>query len=144
MNLVDGGTQYPMSTMPGEQVDHVFAGQMGPETIHFLESVLLGATGWVSGLVNAFPAENRLLWDLATAGRWEEARAVYRWYTPLLHLDTHVKLVQYIKLCAQECGYGTEMVRAPRLPIVGEERKGVLDIIHKAIATRPAAALAAK
>lgn len=109
-----------------------------------LESVLLGATGWVSGLVNAFPAENRLLWDLATAGRWEEARAVYRWYTPLLHLDTHVKLVQYIKLCAQECGYGTEMVRAPRLPIVGEERKGVLDIIHKAIATRPAAALAAK
>ena len=63
-----------------------------------LESLLLGATGWVSGLVNAFPAENRLLWDLATGGRWDEAREVYRWYTPLLHLDTHVKLVQYIKL----------------------------------------------
>ena len=63
-----------------------------------LESLLLGADGWVSGLVNAFPAENRLLWDLATAGRWDEAREVYRWYTPLLHLDTHVKLVQYIKL----------------------------------------------
>ena len=109
-----------------------------------LESMMLGATGWVSGLVNAFPAENRLLWDLATAGRWEEAREVYRWYTPLLHLDTHVKLVQYIKLAAQECGYGSERVRAPRLPIVGDERAGVLDIIHKAIATRPASALAAK
>ena len=63
-----------------------------------LESILLGTTGWVSGLVNAFPAENRLLWDLATTGRWDEARDVYRWYTPLLHLDTHIKLVQYIKL----------------------------------------------
>ena len=84
-----------------------------------LESMLLGATGWVSGLVNAFPAENRLLWDLATAGRWDEARAVYRWYTPLLHLDTHVKLVQYIKLAEQECGLGSEMVRAPRLPLIG-------------------------
>ena len=81
-----------------------------------LESLLLGATGWVSGLVNAFPAENRLLWDLATSGRWDEAREVYRWYTPLLHLDTHVKLVQYIKLAVQECGLGTERVRPPRLP----------------------------
>ena len=84
-----------------------------------LESLLLGATGWVSGLVNAFPAENRLLWDLAMAGRWEEARAVYRWYTPVLHLDTHVKLVQYIKLAQQECGLGSETVRAPRLPLIG-------------------------
>src|SRR5262249_32925014 len=85
-----------------------------------LESLLLGATGWVSGLVNAFPAENRLLWDLARAGRWEEARNVYRWYTPLLHLDTHVKLVQYIKLAQQECGLGSEMVRAARLTLGGE------------------------
>ncbi len=69
-----------------------------------LESVVLGAVGWVSGLVNAFPAENRLLWDLATAGKCDEALAVYRWYTPLLHLDTHVKLVQYIKLAVAECG----------------------------------------
>ena len=76
-----------------------------------LESVALGAEGWVSGLVNAFPRENRLLWDLATSGRFEEARKVYRWYTPLLHLDTHPKLVQYIKLAAAECGYGTETVR---------------------------------
>ena len=73
-----------------------------------LESLVLGADGWVSGLVNAFPAENRLLWDLATSGRWDEASEVYRWYTPLLHLDTHVKLVQYIKLAMQECGLGSE------------------------------------
>jgi 4-hydroxy-tetrahydrodipicolinate synthase len=105
-----------------------------------LESLLLGAIGWVSGLVNAFPAENRLLWDLATSGRWEEARAVYRWYTPLLHLDTHIKLVQYIKLAAQECGLGAETVRAPRLSIEGEERSRILAIIRQAIATRPVSA----
>jgi 4-hydroxy-tetrahydrodipicolinate synthase len=102
-----------------------------------LESLILGVSGWVSGLVNAFPAENRLLWDLATAGRWEEARAVYRWYTPILHLDTHVKLVQYIKLAQQECGIGSEMVRAPRLPLVGEERERILAVIRAGIATRP-------
>jgi 1-pyrroline-4-hydroxy-2-carboxylate deaminase len=102
-----------------------------------LESILLGAAGWVSGLVNAFPAENRLLWDLATAGRWAEALEVYRWYTPLLHLDTHVKLVQYIKLAQQECGLGSELVRAPRLPLVGDERERVLAIIRQGIATRP-------
>jgi len=102
-----------------------------------LESILLGASGWVSGLVNAFPAENRLLWDLAAAGRWDEARDVYRWYMPLLHLDTHVKLVQYIKLAQQECKLGSEVVRGPRLPIIGEEREQVLGIIRRGIATRP-------
>lgn len=102
-----------------------------------LESILLGAEGWVSGLVNAFPHENRLLWDLATSGKWEEAREIYRWYTPLLHLDTHVKLVQYIKLAVAECGFGSEMVRAPRLPLVGQEREEILGIIRQAIATRP-------
>ncbi len=102
-----------------------------------LESLLLGAAGWVSGLVNAFPAENRLLWDLAASGRWDEALRVYRWYTPLLHLDTHVKLVQYIKLAVQECGYGSERVRAPRLPLIGEERERILAIIRRGIATRP-------
>jgi 4-hydroxy-tetrahydrodipicolinate synthase len=102
-----------------------------------LESLILGATGWVSGLVNAFPRENRLLWDLATAGRFEDARAVYRWYTPLLHLDTHPKLVQYIKLAAAECGYGTEMVRAPRLPLEGDERARIVGLVRHAIATRP-------
>jgi 1-pyrroline-4-hydroxy-2-carboxylate deaminase len=102
-----------------------------------MESVLLGAIGWVSGLVNAFPAENRLLWDLATSGRSEEALRVYRWYTPLLHLDTHLKLVQYIKLAMAETGLGSEMVRAPRLPLVGAEREAILAIIQKAIQTRP-------
>lgn len=104
-----------------------------------LESILLGATGWISGLVNAFPEENRLLWDLATAGKWEEALKVYRWYMPLLHLDTHVKLVQYIKLAVQECGYGSERTRAPRLSLVGEERERVLKIIRDGIKNRPVA-----
>jgi dihydrodipicolinate synthase/N-acetylneuraminate lyase len=102
-----------------------------------LESVALGAEGWVSGLVNAFPAENRLLWDLAMAGRFEEAREVYRWYTPLLHLDTHVKLVQYIKLAVAEVGYGSELVRPPRLPLVEPERSQILQIIREGIRTRP-------
>jgi 1-pyrroline-4-hydroxy-2-carboxylate deaminase len=102
-----------------------------------LESVVLGAVGWVSGLVNAFPAENRLLWDLATAGRYEEALKVYRWYTPLLHLDTHPKLVQYIKLAMAEAGMGSETVRAPRLPLAGREREEILAVIRQAIKTRP-------
>lgn len=102
-----------------------------------LESVVLGVDGWVSGLVNAFPAENRLLWDLATAGKYPEALRVYRWYTPLLHLDTHPKLVQYIKLANAECGLGNEIVRAPRLPLEGQERQEVLAVIRKAIQTRP-------
>lgn len=103
----------------------------------FLECLILGAVGWVSGLVNAFPAENKLIWDLAAEGKWAEARAVYRWYTPLLHLDTHMKLVQYIKLACQECGYGSELCRAPRLPLVGEEREAILKVIRTAIRTRP-------
>jgi len=106
-----------------------------------LESLMLGVEGWVSGLVNAFPAENRLLWDLASAGKWEEALKVYRWYTPVLHLDTRVKLVQYIKMAVHECGYGSECVRAPRLPVVGKERDEVLAIIRKSIQTRPAPAI---
>jgi 4-hydroxy-tetrahydrodipicolinate synthase len=102
-----------------------------------LESILLGAVGWVSGLVNAFPEENRLLWDLAMAGRWQEARDIYRWYTPLLHLDTLPTLVQCIKLADAEVGFGSETVRAPRRPLVGAEREDVLRIIRTALATRP-------
>jgi 1-pyrroline-4-hydroxy-2-carboxylate deaminase len=105
-----------------------------------LEAILLGARGWVSGLVNAFPNENRVLWELAMAGKWQEARALYRWYTPLLHLDTKVKLVQYIKIAAAENGFGSEMVRPPRLPLEGAERDEVLGIIHRAMASRPALA----
>jgi 4-hydroxy-tetrahydrodipicolinate synthase len=103
------------------------------------ESTMLGVVGWVSGLANAFPAENCLLWDLMMAGRYEEAVEVYRWYTPLLHLDTHSKLVQYIKLAAAECGFGTEVVRAPRLRLVEPERSQILSVIRKAIETRPTA-----
>ena len=102
-----------------------------------LESILLGATGWVSGLVNAFPRENQVLWELATAGKWAEARELYRWYTPLLHLDTKIKLVQYIKLAMAEVGLGSETTRAPRLAVTGEEREQVLAVIRQAIATRP-------
>jgi dihydrodipicolinate synthase/N-acetylneuraminate lyase len=102
-----------------------------------LESVLLGVRGWVAGLVNAFPDENRALWDLATSGRWDEARKLYRWYTPLLHLDTKIKLVQYIKLAMAETGLGAETVRAPRLPLDGAEREEALRIIRRAIGTRP-------
>lgn len=102
-----------------------------------LESVLLGVQGWVAGLVNAFPRETVALWDLAVSGRWDEARELYRWFTPLLHLDTKIKLVQYIKLAMAETGMGSEMVRAPRLPLAGTEREEILRIIRQAIATRP-------
>ncbi len=102
-----------------------------------LESLILGIDGWVSGLVNAFPVENRLIWDLVHADRWKEARDIYRWYTPLLKLDTLPKLVQYIKLAVQECGYGSELTKAPRLVIEGAEREEVLAIIRKGIETRP-------
>lgn len=102
-----------------------------------VECAMLGATGWVSGLVNAFPDENRVLWEHCVAGRWKEALDLYRWYTPLLHLDTHIKLVQYIKLCMAETGYGSEKTRAPRLAIAGAERERVLGVIRTAIANRP-------
>ena len=104
-----------------------------------LESVLLGADGWIAGVGLAFPRENQYLWDLATSGQWEKARAFYRWYTPLLHLDIPIKFVQYIKLAVQECGLGAEWVRAPRLPLEGQEREEILTIIHKAIQSRPEA-----
>jgi dihydrodipicolinate synthase/N-acetylneuraminate lyase len=103
----------------------------------FLEAAMLGAVGWVAGLVNAFPEETVRLYDLATAGKLTDAVQLYRWFTPLLHLDTHVKLVQYIKLAAAECGHGTETTRPPRLPLVGKEREEVLAIVRKAMAARP-------
>jgi len=102
-----------------------------------LESTLLGAQGCISGLVDAFPRETIAVWDLAAAGQWQEARELYRWFTPLLHLDTKIKLVQYIKLAMAETGMGSETVRAPRLPMVGTEREEILGIIRRAIATRP-------
>lgn len=97
-----------------------------------VESVALGATGWVSGMTNAWPAECVELFDLATANRFDEARALYRILTPSFHLDTHVKLVQYIKL-AESLVYGApEWTRAPRLPLVGGERARVIATIETA------------
>jgi 1-pyrroline-4-hydroxy-2-carboxylate deaminase len=103
-----------------------------------LESAILGIDGWVAGAGIAFPQENQCLWNLTRAGRWDEARRLYRWFAPLLKLDTHVKFVQFIKLAVQEVGLGAEWVRAPRLPLAGAEREQVLRIIQTAIATRPA------
>ena len=102
-----------------------------------LEASILGIDGWVAGTGIAFPAENQRLWELTRAGKWDEALSLYRWFQPLLKLDTHVHFVQYIKLCEQETGLGTEWVRAPRLPIAGDERKQVLAIIRKSLANRP-------
>ena len=102
-----------------------------------LESIFLGADGWIAGIGLAFPKENQYLWELSQQGEWEKAREIYRWYMPLLHLDTHIKFVQYIKLCIQECGLGTEWVRAPRLPLEGAEREAVLAVIRQGIETRP-------
>lgn len=102
-----------------------------------LQSSVLGIDGWVAGSGIAFPAENQYFWELTRAGRYDEAREMYRWFYPLLKLDTHVKFVQYIKLCVQECGLGSEVVRAPRLALAGDERERVLRIIHDGIAHRP-------
>jgi 4-hydroxy-tetrahydrodipicolinate synthase len=102
-----------------------------------LEAAILGIDGWVAGSGIAFPRENQQLWELTRAGRWDEARALHRWFFPLLQLDTHVKFVQYIKLAVQEAGLGAEWVRAPRLPLEGEERQRVVAIIRSAIANRP-------
>jgi 1-pyrroline-4-hydroxy-2-carboxylate deaminase len=102
-----------------------------------LESLLMGAHGWVAGLVCAFPKETVAIFRLVQAGRIQEARALYRWFLPLLELDIHPKLVQYIKLAELQVGLGTEHVRAPRLPLTGEERVRVLAIIDEGIRNRP-------
>ena len=102
-----------------------------------LECSILGIDGWVAGTGIAFPRENQYIWELTRRGEWDKAREIYRWFTPLLHLDVHVHFVQYIKLAVQECGLGSEWTRAPRLPIAGEERKQVLKIIHDGISSRP-------
>lgn len=102
-----------------------------------LESVLMGADGWVAGLVCAFPAETVAVYSLAKAGKIQEALAIYRWFLPLLELDINPQLVQNIKLAEVATGIGTEQVRAPRLPLQGEERKKVLKIIEEGIKTRP-------
>lgn len=102
-----------------------------------LESILMGADGWVAGLVCAFPAETVAIYSLAKAEKIKEALAIYRWFLPLLELDINPQLVQNIKLAEVATGIGTEQVRAPRLPLQGEERKMVLKIIENGIRTRP-------
>jgi 4-hydroxy-tetrahydrodipicolinate synthase len=102
-----------------------------------LESMLIGADGWVAGLVCAFPRETVAIYKLAKAGRVDEAIAIYRWFLPLLELDINPQLVQNIKLAEVATGIGTENVREPRLPLQGKERERVLKIIEEGVKTRP-------
>lgn len=104
-----------------------------------MEELVMGASGWVAGLVCAFPKETVALYNFIRTGQLQKALKLYRWFLPLLELDIHPKLVQYIKLAAQETGLGTEYVRAPRLTLSGEERDRILKIIRKGLETRPSA-----
>jgi 4-hydroxy-tetrahydrodipicolinate synthase len=99
-----------------------------------VESVALGATAWVSGMANAVPKESVALLKLALAGDFEKARALYRALIPLFHLDTHVKLVQYIKLAEHVTAGSAETVKPPRLSLIGEERERTLAVIHQTLA----------
>ena len=102
-----------------------------------MEEMVLGADGWVAGLVCAFPAETVAIYKLVKAGKIREAAEIYRWFMPLLELDIHSKLVQYIKLAETQAGIGSENVRAPRLTLVGKEREYILNVINDALAIRP-------
>lgn len=102
-----------------------------------MEEILMGADGWVGGLVCAFPEETVAIYRLIKAGQIEKALKIHRWFLPLLQLDLHPKLVQYIKLAEAKVGLGSEYVRPPRLMLEGEERNRILKIIHDGIATRP-------
>ena len=102
-----------------------------------LESLLMGADGWVAGLVCAFPKETVAIYRLALAGRIDEAVAIHRWFLPILELDINPQLVQNIKLAEVITGIGTEHVRPPRLPLAGAERERVLKILNDGMATRP-------
>ena len=102
-----------------------------------MEELCAGAHGWVAGLVDAFPKETVAVYKLIRAGKLQAAAKIYRWFMPLLELDIHSKLVQYIKLAESLEGIGTEFVRAPRLQLCGEEREKILNIINTAIDTRP-------
>lgn len=102
-----------------------------------MEELLMGAVGWVAGLVCAFPKETVTIYDLIQGGEYQKAREIYRWFLPLLELDIHPKLVQYIKLAEQHCGIGSEHVRAPRLTLIGEERERIEGIITEGLAKRP-------
>tara|TARA_B100000902_G_C27242067_1_gene880551 strand:- start:429 stop:1334 length:906 start_codon:yes stop_codon:yes gene_type:complete len=102
-----------------------------------MEELILGADGWVAGLVDAFPEETVVIYELVKQNRINEARKIYRWFMPLLELDIHPKLVQNIKLAEVATGLGSEFVRPPRLPLSGMERKKVQNIIDEALTSRP-------
>ena len=102
-----------------------------------LESLLMGADGWIAGLVCAFPKETVAIYELQKQGRIDEALAIYRWFLPLLELDINPKLVQNIKLAEVAVDLGSEWVRAPRLPLAGAEREYVLNVIKEGLANRP-------
>jgi 4-hydroxy-tetrahydrodipicolinate synthase len=102
-----------------------------------MEEILLGASGWVSGLTNAFPKESIALWDALEAGDLDAARRIYRWFMPLLHLDAEHDLVQSIKLAEAVMERGSERVRMPRMPLVGARRAEVIAMVEKARDTRP-------
>jgi 1-pyrroline-4-hydroxy-2-carboxylate deaminase len=102
-----------------------------------VESVAMGARGWIAGLVNALPAESVALFELAAADRWDEARALYDWFLPLLRLDTHPKFVQYIKLAQVAVQKGSARVRPPRLEAEGTEHDEVMALLRARLATRP-------
>ena len=108
----------------------------GVDTIA-MEELMLGAHGWVAGLVCAFPKETVAVYKLTKTNKIAEALEIYRWFLPLLELDIHPKLVQYIKLAEQEAGIGSEHVRRPRLTLVGEERERILKVIREGISKRP-------
>ena len=103
-----------------------------------LESIPMGAQGWIAGLVNAFPVESVRVLEAGLAGRWPEARRIYEWFLPLLRLDTVPKFVQLIKLVQQEVGRGSEIVRPPRLTLTGTEREQTIALIRERIGSRPA------
>ena len=103
-----------------------------------MEELVMGADGWVAGLVCAFPKETVTIFKLVKANRYDEARALYQWFLPLLELDIHPKLVHYIKLAEKATGIGTEYVRAPRLPLLPEEKTRIEGIIKKGLEKRPA------
>ncbi len=101
-----------------------------------LESLMLGATGWISGLTNVFPRESVAIYQLAQQGRYEEARELWQWFLPLLRLDTIPTLVQCIKYAEQLAGRGSERTRAPRLPLTTEQKAEVERLYNTAIANR--------
>lgn len=118
--------------LTGERL-HIFVGVDDA----IFEGIAAGAVGWVAGLVNAFPAESVALFDAARAGNWEEAFALYRWFLPLLRMDTVPKFIQLIKQVQEETGTGCARVRPPRLAVIGDELEDTRTKVREALENRP-------